>query len=252
MNTKRIIAVGTAAMLAAVVWMLWPADEPVAARPAERPVVKALKKRIEKNRAKLAARPLPVPIQPEVVEGPSEQDVEDEGFGRLVIDVVDEEGRSQPGTRVSMSMCQWEMVEEGVYSAEAGQRCMVQAWRRDGALFARSNRITWTAEPGREEYLQLEVPTARTGGLGVQVDWAGDAIVVRRVFPGTPAARQGLEAGDRITVVDGIPVTQLGLHGFIEKMTGPEGTDVSFMLSYEDEQGPVEEELVITREAFDS
>lgn len=254
---KRVAAIAGVAVLGAL-WLFWPrAEEPVEPDP---PALAQLKERIRTAKARplhdrpLHRRPPPLPVEEPEVETPLALPEEEElapGWGRLVVDVVDEQGRSDPRANLWVTDCMAEPDGRGVWKVNEATTCDVQARRRDGALFARAGeRVAVPA--GDTTYLQLELPSARTGGLGVQIAWDGGAIRVDRVFPGTPAALEGLEAGDRIVEVDGVPVTELGLEGFVQAMTGPEGTDVHFVLEYEDEEGVIAEELAITRAFFDT
>ena len=72
-------------------------------------------------------------------------------------------------------------------------------------------------------------------------------IEVQRVWPGTPAAEMGLQSGDIITAVDGLPSVTLTMDEFIEVMTGPVGTEVEFALAYDADTGLVEEAITLTR-----
>jgi carboxyl-terminal processing protease len=91
------------------------------------------------------------------------------------------------------------------------------------------------------------IPIERTGGLGVMILEHELGIEVQRVWPGTPAAEMGLEAGDIITEVDGLPSSALTMDEFIQVMTGPVGTDVDFALAYEEDTGMTEEVITLTR-----
>lgn len=234
---------------------LWWRSQPEAPEPSAPPALERMKARLRAApAAPLVRRPAPRSLPAPLALPDPEPEVEDElapEVGRLVVDVVDEEGRSDPRAKVWIAGCDATDEGGGVWTAPDGVTCTVQAYRRDGALYARAHESVEIVG-GDTAYAQVELPSARTGGLGVQVAWDGDAIRVVRIIPGTPAERQGLEVGDRIVEVDGVPVTELGVRGFIARMTGPEGTDVHFVLSYEDDEGAVEEELAITRAFFDT
>ena len=248
---RRHAAIVGVAILGVLGWFLWP--EPEVAEPADPPALARMKKRIRavpKRAPRLAPAPLSAPVDAPLALPVPEDELAAE-VGRLVVDVTDEEGRSDPRARVWVAGCQAEGVGDGMWRAPDGALCRIEARRRDGALYARAVEAV-AVVGGDTTYVQLELPSARTGGLGVQVAWDGGAIRVQRVIPGTPAALQGLEAGDRIVEVDGVPVGELGVQGFIARMTGPEGTDVHFVLEYEDEEGVIEEEVAITRAFFDT
>ena len=125
--------------------------------------------------------------------------------------------------------------------------CGFQGRRRDGLLWGRSEWVDLDLAPGDEVELEMVIPIERTGGLGVMIAEHEFGIEVQRVWPGTPAAEMGLEAGDIITEVDGLPSSALTMDEFIQVMTGPVGTDVDFALAYEADTGFVEEDVTLTR-----
>lgn len=127
------------------------------------------------------------------------------------------------------------------------QTCTLRAARRDGALWALSDEVELALEPGGTTEIELVLPRERTGGLGVQIAQRDEGIEVMAVLPDTPAARAGLEVGDIIVEVDGLPTDALTAQEFIEVMTGPEGTDVDFVIAYEADTGWDTEEHTITR-----
>lgn len=126
-------------------------------------------------------------------------------------------------------------------------RCTVRAGRRDGALWALSDEVEIELRPGEVTDVELVLPEERTGGLGVQIAERDEGIEIINVLPGTPAARAGLEEGDIILEVDGLPTDALTAQEFVEVMTGPAGSEVSFIVGYEGDTGWEEEEHVITR-----
>jgi carboxyl-terminal processing protease len=74
---------------------------------------------------------------------------------------------------------------------------------------------------------------------------------VAEVVPLTPAWDAGLESGDVIVEVDGTPAGLLSLSDFQAVMTGPEGTEVDFVVEYEADTGFVEEEVTAARAFLD-
>jgi carboxyl-terminal processing protease len=65
------------------------------------------------------------------------------------------------------------------------------------------------------------------GGLGMQIESHDGLITITRVFPGTPAEQGGLQAGDRIMMVDTTVVTGMSLDEVSGRLTGPAGTRVT-------------------------
>ena len=68
------------------------------------------------------------------------------------------------------------------------------------------------------------------GGVGVQIYEDGNEIKIMSVFPGTPAAKAGLLAGDVIISVDGVTVAGLSLFEVGELIRGEVGTSVNLEL----------------------
>ncbi|MEW5761677.1 MAG: S41 family peptidase [Bacillota bacterium] len=66
----------------------------------------------------------------------------------------------------------------------------------------------------------------RFGGVGIELEAAGDRVRVRNVLPGSPAAAAGLAPGDVITAVNGEEVTGLPPEMVALGIRGPEGTEV--------------------------
>lgn len=164
----------------------------------------------------------------------------------LVVDVVNEDGRPEERARVRVYGCPVFGRQGNVYQVKPGVRCEVSAVRQEGLLQVPSASEHVAA--GREgAYVQLQLPRARVGGLGIQFRKRGGVVVVERVMPGTPAEAFGLEPGDRILAVDGVPTRELGAQDFVRTMTGPVGSEVTFTLQATDEEGVFEEELKLRR-----
>ncbi len=63
-------------------------------------------------------------------------------------------------------------------------------------------------------------------GIGAVLKPRGDALVIGEVVPGGGAHAVGLTPGDELVRIDGTPVTELGFAGSIQRIRGPEGTQV--------------------------
>ena len=71
------------------------------------------------------------------------------------------------------------------------------------------------------------------GGVGIEVDYRGDAITVIAPIEGTPADRAGVRSGDRIVGIDGEQVVSTSLDKMIKKMRGKPGTHVKLSIRRE-------------------
>ena len=248
-------------ILAAVWWLAQPTEpepEPAVVR-AEEPA----------RSVRRAATPPPVrnpwqPEEPEDTGAPEEaplavpvaaDDTGDTGdTGSLppplvTITVVDSNGDPVDVGMVSSPECDIWMGVGGYPRTIATPEgtCAFQGRRQDGLLWGRSEWVDLDLVAGEEYELELVVPIERTGGLGVAILEHEFGIEVQRVWPGTPAAEMGLQPGDIITEVDGLPSSALTMDEFIQVMTGPVGTEVDFALAYEDDTGMTEEVITLTR-----
>lgn len=69
-------------------------------------------------------------------------------------------------------------------------------------------------------------PKVELVGIGAVLRPRGDALIVGEVVPGGGAQAAGLVPGDELVRIDGTPVTELGFTGAIQRIRGPEGTQV--------------------------
>ncbi|HKU89845.1 MAG TPA: S41 family peptidase [Steroidobacteraceae bacterium] len=77
-----------------------------------------------------------------------------------------------------------------------------------------------------EEYADLRVSTAGTyAGIGIEVSTADRALRVVRPFRDSPAAVAGIQSGDMISAIDGMPVGS-DLDTAMSRMRGPRGSTV--------------------------
>lgn len=78
-----------------------------------------------------------------------------------------------------------------------------------------------------DEYREVRISTAGTySGIGVEVSMEDGRVVIVSPMDGSPAARAGLEPGDEILSVDGVPVSADNLQETISGMRGQSGTPV--------------------------
>jgi carboxyl-terminal processing protease len=78
-----------------------------------------------------------------------------------------------------------------------------------------------------EEYARLKrASDGAYTGVGIRLRRTPQALVVRKVFPGSPAAVAGVKAGDRIVAVGGVPVSRRGPLRSVEAILGKAGTPV--------------------------
>ncbi len=64
-------------------------------------------------------------------------------------------------------------------------------------------------------------------GIGIEISKPKGQLTVASLLPDTPAYRSGLDAGDVIECVDGIPTKDMSLICAVKKITGPKGSQVT-------------------------
>ena len=109
--------------------------------------------------------------------------------------------------------------------------CDVFAERLDGLFFARSEVITLEIEAGSEHEVALWLPDYRQGGVGMGIVEHDEGVLIERVLDGGAAAEAGLQPGDVVLEVDGVPAAALTLEEFVQVTTGEAGTDVELIIS---------------------
>ncbi len=76
------------------------------------------------------------------------------------------------------------------------------------------------------------------GGLGIEVGIREGEITVIRVLPGNPAAKVGMQAGDRIVQIDDESTVTMTLNEAVGLMRGPEGSEISVYVRREGLERP--------------
>jgi len=67
-------------------------------------------------------------------------------------------------------------------------------------------------------------------GLGIELKANGDGLLIVRAIPGSPAAAAGIQAGDRITVVDGQSTVELSTNQAADLLQGAAGTTADLVV----------------------
>jgi carboxyl-terminal processing protease len=68
-------------------------------------------------------------------------------------------------------------------------------------------------------------------GIGIQLEERDGEVVVTSPIEGSPAARAGIEAGDVVVAVNGKSVRDEGVTQVVERVKGPEGTQVKLTVA---------------------
>jgi carboxyl-terminal processing protease len=91
-----------------------------------------------------------------------------------------------------------------------------------------------------EQYEDFRQETSgRFAGIGVEVDLRQGQVVVVSPIPGSPAEVAGLQPGDRILMVDGIPLDTIPLTEIVHRMRGVKGTAVRLLVRRGSQQSAI-------------
>ena len=85
------------------------------------------------------------------------------------------------------------------------------------------------------------------GGIGVRIRLLGEPpelVVVGRPDPGTPAARAGVHANDRVLEIDGKPTTGMDMMEVLQRMRGKPGDPLRLLVRHESADHPETIDLV--------
>ena len=96
-----------------------------------------------------------------------------------------------------------------------------------------------------EELKEIRITTdGKFGGLGIEVTVEDGLIKVISPMDNTPAFHAGIQPGDLILMLDGVPVRGMSLKEAVDKMRGPPGSEIKLTISREGEPDSVEVTLV--------
>ena len=100
-----------------------------------------------------------------------------------------------------------------------------------------------------ESYREMQVETSGSfGGLGIEITVRDDVLTVVAPIEGTPAWRAGIQPGDKIVKIEGLPTKDMSLTDAVKKMRGPKGTKVTITVAREGAKEPID--VSITREVI--
>ena len=113
-------------------------------------------------------------------------------------------------------------------SCYRGRFAMSCADLRDRVLRGLSETLDpHTRYLGQDDLREFKIKTqGRFAGIGIVISLAGNRLTIKQVYPNTPAARAGLQAGMIILRIDDEPVTDLGIDQAARKLRGRPGTNL--------------------------
>jgi carboxyl-terminal processing protease len=100
---------------------------------------------------------------------------------------------------------------------------------------------------GPENFARMfEEQRGKYFGLGIQIQKYEDRLLVISPIEGTPAWRQGIQAGDVISHINGESTKPISSQDAVDKLRGPKGTKVNITIAREGLEKPLD--FTITRE----
>jgi carboxyl-terminal processing protease len=128
----------------------------------------------------------------------------------------------------------------------AAKKDLVERAAVDGMARSMNECHTYYLDPDRAK--SFNRPPAPVTGIGVQINKPDQSspVEVIDIYPNTPAARAGVQRGDKVVKVNGEDVTKLTTNEVAERVRGPEGSQVT--LTFERQGGQIE--LTMTRARF--
>ena len=97
--------------------------------------------------------------------------------------------------------------------------------------------MVWPQETKEFEKLM----TNEFSGIGVEISKQKGLLTVSSLLPDSPAYACGLDAGDIIEAVDGVPTKDMSLPCAVKYITGPAGTKVTLTIKRPGEEKPDED-----------
>jgi carboxyl-terminal processing protease len=114
----------------------------------------------------------------------------------------------------------------------------------DDMLHAFNAQDKYSAYYSLEEYLAMLAGSQGSAkGIGVYVSGTETSIVVTYVMPGSPAETAGVKAGDKITAVNGVLVSEVGYNAAVNMVAGENGTPVTLKV----ERDGTEQDITVIR-----
>lgn len=99
-----------------------------------------------------------------------------------------------------------------------------------------------------DDFRSMQVQTSgEYGGLGIEVTMEDGFVKVISPMDDTPASRAGIEPGDLITAINGVPIIGQTLNDAVKEMRGEKGTDIEITILREG-QDPFD--VTLTREVI--
>jgi carboxyl-terminal processing protease len=100
----------------------------------------------------------------------------------------------------------------------------------EGLVNSLNDPYTTFMRPADAKNFQEQI-TGEVTGIGAQVEYKDDALIIVSPLSGSPAEKAGIRPGDKITGVDGKSLSGLTLGEAVAKVRGPKGTSVTLTIN---------------------
>jgi len=88
-----------------------------------------------------------------------------------------------------------------------------------------------------KKYEETQVQTkGEFGGIGIEITLREEVLTIVAPIDDTPGYKAGLKAGDKITEIEGKSTKGITLEEAVDKLRGPKGSPVTFVISREEEE----------------
>jgi hypothetical protein len=91
-------------------------------------------------------------------------------------------------------------------------------------------RVALSVKPARPEIMPAERPIMQPAGIGVELRFTADRVIVQSLLRDSPAARGGIKPGDTLVAVDGLSLRGASPQQVVRRVRGKPGTKVRIAL----------------------
>jgi hypothetical protein len=106
----------------------------------------------------------------------------------------------------------------------------VVVWVTCIACSAQQTSTTQALTPEQVEDMKI-AKAGSLAGIGANLAKTNDQLVITAVYPGSPAEKTGLQIGQVITAINGVPVFPMALRDAVKLIRGPKGSKVELTVT---------------------
>ncbi|MDP2952287.1 MAG: S41 family peptidase [Chloroflexota bacterium] len=139
----------------------------------------------------------------------------------------------------------WQLLNQYYVNKDAMEPKKMSQGAIEGLIKALDDPYTSYLDPKQYE-MELQSFRSAYEGIGAHVALQQEKVVVVAPIAGSPAAKGGVLAGDRIMAIDGLSTEGMSLSEAVLKIRGPRGSVVKLLILHRGQEKPTE--VVLTRE----